>query len=145
MAAPSLFNTVHSLSPDGAVAVASLGILLIFVELNRPGRILPASCGLILLLLASGTLFRLGAQLPAALLLLAMVLIALLNLYRRVPAWLLLLSCGGWMVALRFLVPARGSTFVHTPAALLCGGILGSASALLTRIAYRARRAKALN
>ncbi len=144
MAAPHLFDLVRALSPDGAVAVASLGLLLLFVELNRPGRILPASFGLILLLLASGTLFRLGMQPAAALLLVAMVSVGLLNLYRSLPFWWLLLSTGGWILALRFLIRPRGSTFVHTWAALLCGGVLGIASALLTRIAYRARRAKAL-
>ena len=144
MAAPPLFDLVRALSPDGAVAVASLGLLLIYVELNRPGRILPASFGLLLLLLASGALFRLGMELPSALLLLAMVSVALLNLYRRLPLWLLLLGTGGWIVSLRFLVRPRGASFVHTPVALLCGGGLGLLSAFLTRIAYRARRAKAL-
>ena len=144
MTAPHLIDLVRALSPDGAVVMASLGLLLIFVELNRPGRVLPAGFGLLLLLLASGALFRLGLQPPAALLLLVVVSVGLLNLYRGLPWWLLLLGTGGCVVALRLLVRPHGSSFVHTPVALLCGGVLGIVSALLTRIAYRARRAKAL-
>ncbi len=139
------FNAVRNLSPDGAVGMATLGLLLIFLELNRPGRVLPASVGLLLFLLASATLFRLRLQLWPALLLVAMGMVAGLNLYRRLPSWLLVLATAGWVVALRFLVRPQDTRYVHMPVALAAGGLLGVLSAVLTRIAYRARRAKALN
>lgn len=141
----NIFESVRSPSPDGAVVLASLGLLLIFVELNRPGRILPASFGLLLLLLASGALFRFGLQTRSVLLLLAASGMALINLYRRLPLSLMLVSTAGWVFALRFAVRPRGSVFVHTPVALACGASLGILSAVLSRFAYRARRAKALN
>ena len=145
MPASHPLDLLRSLSPDGALALASLGLLLIFVEFNRPGRILPASLGLLLLLLASATLFRLGLQPWALALLAAVTALTALNLYRGLPTWLLLLSTAGWIVALRFVVRPRGPIFVHTSVALLCGGLLGIVSAVLTRIACRARCAKALN
>ena len=141
----NVLESVRSPSPDGAVAMASLGLLLIFVELNRPGRILPASFGLLLVLLASGALFRFGLEPWSVLLLLAAGGLAVVNLYRCLPLSLLLVSAAGWVFALRFAVRPRGSVFVHTPVALACGGSLGILSAVLSRIAYRARRAKALN
>lgn len=139
------FAALRTLSPDGAVMVASLGLLLIFVELNRPGRVLPASLGLLLMLLASATLLRFGVQLWPALLAGAAVAVALGNLYRRMPLWLFVLATCGLVTALRLLVRPRGSLFVHTSVAVACGATLGIVSAVLTRIAYRARRAKALN
>ena len=125
--------------------MATLGLLLIFLELNRPGRVLPAGVGLLLLLLASATLFRLRLQPWPASLVIVMGMIAGLNLYRRLPSWLLVLTTAGWVVALRFLVRPQDSRCVHMPVALAAGGLLGVLSAVLTRIAYRARRAKALN
>ena len=141
----SVFHSVQMLSSDGAVALASFGLLLIFLECNRPGRVIPSSLGLLSLLLASANLFRHGLQLWAVSVILIAVAIALWNLYRRLPLWLLLLSGGGWIIGLRFLVHPEGASFVHTPVALLAGGLLGTFSTVLTRIAYRARRAKALN
>ncbi len=139
------FGAVHALSPDGAVAVASLGFLMIFFELNRPGRILPASFGLLFVLLASASVFRLGVQPWPSSLLLAAGTVLGFNLYRKVPASLLIAATCGCAVGLRFLVRPGSSAGVHTPVAVVCGGVLGALSAVLTRIAYRARRAKALN
>lgn len=140
-----VLQLMAALPPDGAVAVACVGMLLIFLEFNRPGRILPASLGLLLLLLSSATLVRLGLQPWAVGALVAAMAGTAGNLYWRLSPWLLLLLTAGWVVGLRFLIRPRGPTFVHTSVALLCGGVLGIVSAVLTRIACRARCAKALN
>ena len=136
-------------TPDGAVMLATLGLALIFFELNRPGRILPGAAGLLLTLLASSAVGRFGVRSWAVLLLVCCAATLLANLWRRLPL-LCLVACTCVLgVGLRFLVasgsPAGSSRQVSTPVAVLCGGLLGTASATLTRVAYRARRSKALD
>ena len=136
---------LRSATPDVAVAVASLGVCLIFVELNRPGRILPGALGLSLLLLAAGNLLAGGVRPWAAFLLLSCIAIMLLHVWRRLTTTLLMLTGLASIVSLRFLEPPYRNPPVHTPVAILCGGVLASLSAFLARVAYRARRAKALD
>ncbi|MGI4828767.1 MAG: hypothetical protein ACRYFU_11335 [Janthinobacterium lividum] len=132
-------------TPDTAVLVASLGIGLVFLEFNRPGRILPGATGLLLSLLAFSRLLQTGMQPWAILLLAGCVAVYLANLWQTMPFWLLGLVTFAGIVGLRFLVPADAAHPVSVWVAILCGGTLGSTSAALTRVAHRARRSKALD
>ena len=48
--------------PNAAVVAGTFGCALILLEFNRPGNVLPAALGLLLLLLATGGLFAAGVQ-----------------------------------------------------------------------------------
>ena len=49
---------VATLSPNHAIVIATFGLCLIFLEFNRPGRILPGASGLALLLLATASMLH---------------------------------------------------------------------------------------
>lgn len=135
---------LHRLSPDQAVTLGTVGALLIFFEFNRPGRVYAGSVGLLFALFAVAAILRMEFRVvPVACLCLIMAMY-LLNLYRPVPVALLAACTGGGIVALRCLIRPGAGSSVHTVVAVLCGGVLGVAATMLTRIAYRARRAKAL-
>ena len=134
-----------SFPPDMTVLIATSGVCLIFVEFNRPGRAVPGALGLLLTLLAIAHLARFGARPWAILLLSGCTAVYLTNLWRSVPAWLLAIATVAVVAGLRFLIPAEGRYAVSAPVATLCGGLLGTASATLTRVAHRARRLKALD
>ena len=140
LTAPALPTT-----PGRAVIMASVGIFLVFVELNRPGRILPGVLGFLLLLFAVAALIHIRVQPWAAALLIASAGIFLLNLWRALPTWLLVLVTLLTIAGLRFLVPPTSGKNIQMPLAILCGGALGGLTAVLTRLAYRARRSKALD
>ena len=133
------------MSPDQAVVVATAGMCLIFLELNRPGRILPGAVGLLLTLFGVAALLKSGVEPWAGLLVLGGCGIFLLNLWRHLPLWLLAATLILAIASLRWLLPFGSPAHIHTPVAILCGGLLGALSATLTRIAYRARRSKALD
>lgn len=145
MLLPSAVTHPKSLSPDAAVILGTLGICLGLFEFNRPGRILPGSLGLLLLLFACASLSAHAIRASAALLVFAAFAVLVLNAWRRIPAWALAPATLALIAGLKFLVPNRASVSVHTLTALVCGALLGSLTAVLTRIAYRARRSKALN
>ncbi len=131
--------------PDTAVAIASAGLCLIFVEFNRPGSVLPGMFGALLILLEAAHLLRLGLRPSAAVLLLTCSLLLLANLERKLPLWPSVAATLGAVAGIRFLIVPQSPRQVHTPTAIVCGGCLGTLTALLTRVAYRARRAKALD
>ncbi len=136
-------RTVASMTLNQAIVLGTLGICLGFVEFNRPGRILPGAVGLLLLLLACARLAAAGLRPTALLLLAAAVLVLLGNLLRSLPAWLLILAIAAIVTGLHRL-PANGAA-VPFRVALPCGTVLGALAAALSRIAFRARRAKALD
>ena len=141
----SLHALLAELSPNGTLLLASTGVLLIFVELNRPGRAIPGALGLLLTLLGVSRFLRFGVQPWAVLLLAVCIFVYGANLWREVPLWLLVPAILATMVGMRALVPRSASSSVALPVAVLCGGLLGTASAVLTRVAHRARRSKALD
>ena len=135
---------LHRLSPDQAVVLGTVGILLIFLEFNRPGRVYAGSVGLLFACFAVAAILGMELRtIPVACLCL-FAAIFLLNLSRTLPVALLAASTVGGIMALRCLIRPGAGSHVHTLAAVLCGGTLGVVAAVLTRIAYRARRAKAL-
>ncbi len=141
---PSL-RGLRGASPDAAVVLAAVGVCLIFLELNRPGSILPGAVGLLLVLLAVSALSRSAIQPWALVLLLGSAGALLLNVWYKVQLWLLVLATLTLTAGIRFLVPPMGARGVHTPVALACGVAVGALGAFLSRVALRARRAKRVN
>ena len=127
------------LTPNHALLVLTLGILLIYVELNRPGRVIPGAIGLLLTLLPIPSL--LDSSYPPALLLLLATSIALiaLGLRRTVHPIVFAAATLGLILAFSAL---KG---VHWAIAASCGLILGAGTSILTRIARRARLNKGLD
>jgi len=115
-----------------------VGLLLIYVELNRPGRVIPGAVGLLLALLACA---RLGAAhpRPAALVLLATAAALLVVELVRATHWAVALAAAlGLVLGFRELTaPALGWMIC-----ILCGVGLGGTTALLTRVARRAKANK---
>ena len=128
------------LSPDAAVILLTVGIALIYYELNRPGSILPGAAGLLIVLLGFAAISRYEVNVVALTLILSAVALLTLSLLRPtsvlisiVPATIALI------LGLRWL-PARSCcAVIHNPVAAGCGLALGAGTSLLTRIARRAR------
>ena len=87
--------------PDIALSLLTLGVLLLFVEANRPGRVVPGCVGLLLLSLSLWS----GRALPHAHLALLCFCTALL------------LAAGAWMLRIAFA--ARRNKFLLGRAGLL--------------------------
>lgn len=130
---------------NAAVLLGTAGLCLIFYELNRPGRILPGASGLLLLLLSVAAVVRVGVQAWAALVLLLCAVLQLANVWRTLPVFVLVATIALTAISLRCLAAPTAAQAVSTSIAVLCGGTVGSLSAWLGRIAFRARRAKALD
>ncbi len=127
-----------------AILLGTLGLCLGFVECNRPGRILPGAVGLLFFLFSCARLTAAGLRFPALLVIAMATLILLGNLPRSLPLWLLVLATVGLIAGLHWL-PAGAAAAIPLRIALPCGAVLGVLGAVLTRIAFRARRAKALD
>jgi len=125
-------------SPAAALGMFTVGLLLIYFELNRPGRVIPGAVGLLLTLLACA---RLGAAHPGfvgmvlvitAVAMLAMELVRGINRVVAIAATLamvlgfhqLVVPPVGWMLC------------------ILCGVALGGVTTMLTQVARRARANK---
>ncbi len=131
------------MSGDAALGLVTAGALLIFVECNRPGRVLPGACGLLLLLMGVNSLRMLGGW-SGGLLALGVAGVILIGLMR----WRLLLGVPG-VLGTALLTFALGLLSRHSGGALgggvamACGLLLGVTSSALMMIAGRAWRAKA--
>lgn len=133
------------LSPDAAILLATVGILLIYVELNRPGLIFPGAVGLLLALLAIAALLPQHFN-PIALVLITCAIILLgVDLLRPTPRFVPLLTAALLSLGLFFLQKYPTTQPVHLPVAVSCGLILGAGTSLLTRVARRARANKGLD
>ncbi len=140
-----LAQTIAALSPNHAVILATIGLCLIFLECNRPGRILPGALGLALLLLATASLLHHPLQ-PAALslLLLASATLAA-NLWKDLSVWLAVPVSAALTFGLRFLIPESVNPHINTATSLTCGLAIGLLGTFLSRVALRARRLKAVH
>ena len=130
---------------DADILLLSLGLLLLFVECLRPGRVLPGAAGLLLLLLGIHGLASLPLR-PAALLLIAIAVILLTaSAIRRVRWPTGLLGTAALAAALPWLVtpqPQHPRAGVTPWLGVLAGLVLGAASSLLLQAASRARANK---
>jgi membrane-bound serine protease (ClpP class) len=127
-------------SPAAALVVFTVGLLLVYVELNRPGRVIPGALGLLLTLLACA---RLGKAHPlAGALLMVATAGALLALD-------LMDATGGAVALAATVMLVLGFHLLMWPpmgwmVCILCGVALGGVTAALTRAARRARENKAI-
>jgi len=129
-----------ALSPDQAVLLLTLGVLLIYLELNRPGWIVPGALGLLATLLGLAALVRGGIHPAAAVLCVTAVALFAVALRRTVP----------WAVAVAATLAltlglAQINAQIHAMIAVPCGLFVGAGTSLLTRIARRARTNKGLD
>jgi membrane-bound ClpP family serine protease len=133
------------LSPDGSVLLFTLGVLLIYVELNRPGSILPGAVGLLLALLAVAPLLHRRLNPVAIVAIVGGVLLLGRGLRRSTSAITPVVATICLVGGLLALVRGDGSARVHAGVAVVCGGVLGLGTWMLTRIARRARLNKGLD
>jgi membrane-bound serine protease (ClpP class) len=140
--AAALLNTLTHLSPDSALLLLTFAVLLIYVELNRPGWILPGALGLLLLSLAVASLLRLDLSWPAALLVVSAVALLTLGLIRRVHALIPAAATLALILGFARLMHGPGDARVHVVTASVCGLSLGVVTSVLTVIARRARTNK---
>lgn len=138
-------NAAVWLTPDTALVLFTLGLLLIFIELNRPGAVLPGTCGLLLGLLAVASLARLHLSAAGLALIFTATALLLLGLIRPIPAVVAAAATLALCLGFDQLVTGPGHARIDARAAAPCGLVLGAASYALTRIARRARANKAVD
>jgi membrane-bound serine protease (ClpP class) len=119
-------------TPDQALLYMTLGTVLIYVELNRPGLILPGTLGLLAVLLAAAVFIHHPPP-TLALILLAAAILTFARALRRDTSNLFLLAATLCLTDGFLQLPT------HLYAALPCGLLLGLTTACLVRIARRAR------
>jgi membrane-bound serine protease (ClpP class) len=130
------------LSPNVAVLVLMLGILLIYVELNRPGWVVPGAVGLTAALFAVASLGRVGVN-PGAVVLVGTAVVLLgLGLRRRMPVVVDVAATLALVLGFLYLVRDAG---IRPGIAAGCGILVGGSTSILTRIARRARANKGLD
>ncbi len=129
------------MSGDAALGILSAGLLLIVLECNRPGKILPGALGLLLFLIGADELSRNSIPPPTLWLLCCGSLSILLLWWRPLFGFPAALGSVCLTVGLASLakLPSRQ---ISLPWAIGCGLTLGVLSSWLMLIAGRARRAK---
>jgi membrane-bound serine protease (ClpP class) len=144
---PSLRDRVldRLVNPDLAVLMLVLGALLIYVEFNAPGTIVPGALGTLLVLLALFALNLLPIHYTAVMLLLAAA--ALLVLEVKFTSHGILAATGIVCLVLGMLTLVEGPVpemRVHLTTALGAGIAFGLITVFLVRIAWRARHNKVM-
>ena len=133
------------LSPDTAILCLTLGLLLIYLELNRPGSILPGAAGLLTVLLAIATLLPLPLS-PLGIVLIASAAgLLLLGLIRQTSILLAVTATLALVLGFFYLVKKGNTPHIHVFTAIGCGLILGAGTSFLTHLARRARANKGLD
>jgi membrane-bound ClpP family serine protease len=127
------------ISPVAALCVLTTGLLLIYIELNRPGRVIPGALGLLLVLLGCARLWAAHPH-PVALLLVAIAVVLLvIDLVRGTHPAISVAATLALVLGFRELVTPPVGWIVS----ILCGVGLAGITAVLTRVARRARANKA--
>jgi len=133
------------MDPNLAVLILVLGGLLIYLEFNSPGTIIPGALGTLLLLTALFALNMLPVRYTAVMLLIAAF--ALLILEAKFPSHGVLASAGILALVFGTLTLVEGpipEMRVHISTAVACGVAFGLITVFLVRIAIRARRNKVI-
>jgi membrane-bound ClpP family serine protease len=133
------------LSPDIAILSLTLGLLLIYLELNRPGTILPGAIGLLIVLLAIAALLPLPLSATAVALLAAGTGLLLLSLVRKTSILLAVTATLALIFGFLHIPGKEAAPRVHALVATGCGLILGAGTSYLTHLARRARANKGLD
>jgi membrane-bound serine protease (ClpP class) len=144
-AAMSVTEIAAHLAPDAAVLLLALGLLLVCVEINRPGLVLPGALGLLLVLFSVASLLRYDLSRAALALLGTALALLLLDLLRPTPLLVAVAAMLALVFGLDRLVVGPAPQRVDAAVAVLCGLLLGGGTSWLTRIARRARANKALD
>ena len=132
-------------SPDFAVLLMVLGGLLIYLEFNVPGTIVPGALGTLLLLLGAFGLNLLPVRHTAVALLIAAVVMIVLEAKFSSHGVLATVGIGCLIFGLATLVDAPIAELrVHLSTAIAAGLGFGGISFFLAWIALRARRNKVL-
>lgn len=126
------------MSADHVVLLLSAGIGLIYIELNRPGRVVPGALGVLCTLLAAAALGRHGVRGEGILLLAAGAMVLASDLVRPTGIPLAVIAAAALCLGLHELTGGDGSA-VTWPVAVGCGLAIGAGTSGLTRIARRAR------
>lgn len=132
--------TLAAVTPDQAILLLTLGVLLIDLELNRPGWIVPGALGLLATLLSLAVLSHSGISPIAALLCGCGIALLAVSLRRTPPVSVSVAATLALTLGLVRLTPQ-----VHAAVVAPCGVVLGAGTSLLTRIARRARTNKGLD
>ena len=133
------------LAPDAALAVLTVGLLLIYVEHNRPGWIVPGAVGLIGALFAIASLAKMALHPGAIALVCTAIALLVLDLLRRTQWIVALAATLALVLGFGHLVPGARGMRIHPATAVACGLVLGGCTSILTRIARRARANKGLD
>jgi membrane-bound serine protease (ClpP class) len=133
------------LSPDASLLWFTVGVLLIYAELNRPGWILPGFLGLLIALLAISPLAH--EQLNPVAIFDILVAVGILGrgLRRTVPLWVHLVATICLIGGFLYLISDPNAPRIRALIAVPCGLVLGLGTSVLTRIARRARLNKGLD
>jgi membrane-bound serine protease (ClpP class) len=123
-----------AMSPDRAILLLCVGVLLLYVELNRPGWIIPGAAGVLALLLAIASLAHNGVQMLAVLMCMMAAMMFAVTARTVAPVLLTVAATLTLVLGLCWLTPDA-----HARVAVPCGIMLGVGTSLLTRIAHRAR------
>lgn len=133
------------MDPNLAVLILVLGGLLIYLEFNSPGTIIPGALGTLLLLTALFALNMLPVRYTAVMLLIAAF--TLLVLEAKFPSHGVLAATGILALVFGTLTLVEGpipEMRVHISTAVACGVAFGLITVFLVRIAIRARRNKVI-
>jgi membrane-bound serine protease (ClpP class) len=135
----------HLMDPNLAVLILVIGGLLIYLEFNTPGTIVPGSLGTLLVLLALFALNLLPVHYTAVMLLIAAF--TLLVLEAKFASHGVLATVGIFCLVFGMLTLIDGpipELRIHTATAIGAGIGFGLVTVFLVRIAIRARRSKSL-
>ncbi len=135
----SLARWLAELSPEAALGPLAAGILLIYAELNRPGRVFPGAIGLLLVLLACARVYEAHPR-PVSLVLLATAVALLaVELLRASHVWVAAAATVALVLGFRELLTPP----VAWAVCILSGVALGIVTSVLARVARRAKANKA--
>ena len=133
------------MNPNLAVLILVIGGLLIYVEFNSPGTIIPGALGTLLVLTAFFALNMLPVRYTAVMLLIAAFTLLLLE--AKFPSHGVLAGTGILALVFGTLTIVDGpipEMRVHISTAIACGLAFGLITLFLVRIAVRARRNKVI-
>jgi membrane-bound serine protease (ClpP class) len=133
------------MNPNLAVLILVIGGLLIYVEFNSPGTIIPGALGTLLVLTAFFALNMLPVRYTAVMMLIAAFTLLLLE--AKFPSHGVLASVGILALIFGTLTLVEGpipEMRVHISTAIACGLAFGLITVFLVRIALRARRNKVI-
>ncbi|QMV17660.1 hypothetical protein GOB94_02285 [Granulicella sp. 5B5] len=124
------------LPTDAAVLLLTAGVALVYFELNRPGAIVPGALGLLAGLLGLASLAHHGVRTEGILLLMGAAAVLAADLVRPTPILFAIAATAALCVGLRELPAGSPAGW---PVVLGCGLPIGAGTAVLTRLARRAR------